>query len=119
MNKTGRPRLDSASIRSKMLRVRLTEAERLEVIQRAAKAGYATLSDFVRDCALRRALPARRSLDDRGVFSPADRKALVNLGNNLNQIARVKNTGRPYVMEDELSETIKKLDALFDRYLPP
>lgn len=118
MSKIGRPKQDDANTRSKVLRVRLTEAERIEMIERSASAGYPTLSDFVRDCALRRALPARRLAGPDGVFSPADRKALVNLGNNLNQIARAKNSGRPNVMEDELTRAIEKLDELFDRYLP-
>ncbi len=118
MTKIGRPKLDTENTRNKVLRVRLTETERLAMIERSAKAGYPTLSDFVRDCALRRALPPRRTADDGGVFSPEDRRSLVNLGNNLNQIARVKNSGRRYVMEDELTKTITKLEQLFDRYLP-
>lgn len=119
MSKIGRPKLDNHTTRNRVMRVRLTEAERLDLIQLSAEAGFATLSDFIRENALRREQPVRRpAAEQRDVFSPEDRKALVNLGNNLNQIARVKNSGRRHVMEDELSKTVAKLDELFDRYLP-
>lgn len=116
MAKIGRPKLNNAEARKSRLHVALTEAERLELIQRADRAGFASMSDFVRTASLKRAMPTRQKPQD--VFSPDDRKALVNLGNNLNQIARARHAGRDHVMTDQLAETIEKLDALFDRYLP-
>lgn len=116
MSKIGRPKLDNAETRTARLHVVLTEAERLELIQRADRAGFASVSDYVRTASLKSALPARQK--SQGIFSADDRKALVNLGNNLNQIARARNTGRDHVMTDQLTETIEKLDALLDRYLP-
>lgn len=118
MSKTGRPKLNNANTRNRVVRIRLTDTERLDLIQRSIEAGFATLSDFIRENCLHRDAPVKRQVKNHGVFSHADRKALMNLGNNLNQIARVKNSGRRYVMEDELSETARKLEALFDRYLP-
>lgn len=119
MSKTGRPKLDKATARTERLHVVLTPAERLEIIERAAAAGFPTVSDFVRATTLQRRLPASRPAREReGVFSADDRRALANLGNNLNQIARVIHSGREHAPMRELQETIAKLDELFDRYLP-
>jgi len=116
MTKIGRPKLDNAEARKSRLHVVLTEAERLEMIQRADRAGFASVSEFVRAVTLRRALPQRQK--SQGIFSADDRKALANLGNNLNQIARAHHAGREDDTARDLAEAITKLDELFDRYLP-
>lgn len=97
----------------------MTEAERLDLIERAAAAGYASLSQYARVMLLQSHGRAdRRTAPARGIFSADDRRALVNIGNNLNQIARVMNAGRDHALQDDLAAALAELHQLYDRYLP-
>lgn len=118
MEKIGRPKLDKQAARRSRLHVALTEGERVELIDRTTAAGFATLSDFVRAAVLTGNAPAPPRGSGAGIFSADDRRALINIGNNLNQIARVHNMGRDHAMSDELAEALAALNDMFDRYLP-
>lgn len=118
MTKIGRPKLDKQAARGCRLHVVLTEAERLELVERSTAAGFPTVSDFVRAATLRRQLPKPRTTTGAGVFSADDRRALVNIGNNLNQLVRLRHSGRDHVAGDELAEALSALHDVLDRYLP-
>lgn len=118
MAKIGRPKQDATETRTRRVAVCLTEAERLELDDRATKAGFATLSDYIRAQSLSAPLKTHRPHKAGGVFNAEDRRALAAIGNNLNQIARVMNSGRAHVMQEEMQAALGELHRLFDRYLP-
>lgn len=118
MQQTGRPKLDNETTRSRIVRARFTEAEAAALVERATAAGFPSVSEFVRAATLTRAAPAPRGKAGAGVFSADDRRALLNIGNNMNQIARVNHGGRPHTMLVELRRALDQLDSVLDRYLP-
>jgi len=118
--KTGRPRKQDHEARNKRLHIMLTQAEHVETVQRAEALGFSSLSDFVRSSIFNPspARPRSSTSSPKPVFTHEDRRALVNLGNNLNQLARAHHSAGGASLEISLEDTIMKLDALFDRYLP-
>lgn len=118
MARGGRPKAKDTEALSAHVALRLTEAERLDLIERAAAAGYASLSQYARVALLQRGTPARRHASTTGVFSADDRRALINIGNNLNQLVRLRHSGRDHVAGDELAEALTALHDVLDRYLP-
>jgi len=84
-----RPRKPVAEQRSAHLVVRVTLAERRAVDAQARAAGLAA-AEFVRRCVLGRQIAPRRArIEDAAVIE------LIRVGNNLNQLARATNSGRP------------------------
>jgi|GEM_PF-4774198 len=118
MQQTGRPKLNDEQARSRQFAVRFTQAEVAALVERATAAGFPSVSEFVRAATLSKAAPAPRGKAGAGVFSTDDRRALLNIGNNLNQIARVSHGGRPHSMLIELRRALDQLDTVLDRYLP-
>jgi hypothetical protein len=76
--------------RTRSIGIKLTPAERAELVS-AAKARGAGLSEYVRDLCLRRsAAAAARTARNPDAKALADQ--LNRIGNNLNQLARIANT---------------------------
>lgn len=114
----GRPKSDETAKRDCVASVRLSHAERAALEARAAEAGL-SVSDYARAVLVQAAPPRRRTATGgAGRLSLQEFRELNAVGINLNQIARVMNTGRAHVQQDELAEAIGKLHAIFDRYLP-
>lgn len=114
----GRPKTDETAKRDCVASVRLSHAERAALEARAADAGL-SVSDYARAVLVQAAPPRRRKASSgTGRLSVAELRELNAVGVNLNQIARVMNTGRAHVQQDELAEAIEKLHGIFDRYLP-
>lgn len=114
----GRPKADQTTKRESVVSVRLSVAERAALEARAAAAGL-PVSEYVRAVLVQAPPPRRRTATGgAGRLSLQEFRELNAVGINLNQIARVMNTGRAHVQQDELAEAIGKLHAIFDRYLP-
>ena len=96
----GRPRLAEGAIRENFT-VRLTAAERARVEEQAQRLKLSP-SDYARACLVRGTV---RVVQDEG-FDPEQVRALLAIGNNLNQIAhRLNATGK---------HAPAKLDAVLD-----
>jgi hypothetical protein len=93
----GRPRLDRAQVRDAIVGVRLSPAEHDAIRVRAAAAGLKP-SELFRLSVLKKALPP--------IPAPAANRAeysrLAGLSNNLNQIARLANSGAPITVDLDL-----------------
>ena len=74
--------------RDKMIPVRVSENEKKAIEGKASQAGYKSVSAYLRD--LGQGAEIKQSL------SPEVRRQLVGIGNNLNQIARMSNSGKPF-----------------------
>lgn len=96
----GRPRLAEHAIRENFT-VRLTAAERARVEEQARRLRL-TPSDYARACLVRGTV---RVIQDEG-FDPEQVRALLAIGNNLNQIARHLNASGAF--------SPAKLDAVLD-----
>lgn len=120
MGKGGRPNAKADEALSAHVALRMTEAERLALLGQAAAAGFGSLSQYLRTTlplpdAPR---PRRATAQAGGVFNADDRRALVNLGNNLNQALQLAHSGRHHAAIPQITAAIEKLDAVLDRYLP-
>ena len=74
--------------RDKMIPVRVSEDEKKTIEGKASLAGYKSVSAYLRD--LGQGVEIKQSL------SPEVRRQLVGIGNNLNQIARMGNSGKSF-----------------------
>lgn len=74
--------------RDKMILVRVTEDEKKAIESKASEAGFKSVSAYLRD--LGQGTEIQQKL-------PAEvRRQLVGIGNNLNQIARLANSGKQF-----------------------
>ena len=94
--------------RSEILRFRVTPEERIK-IERKALSSYRTVSTYLRDCSLGKRIVVTPGID-------ALISELRRVGNNLNQIARVVNSG--YISDSstlvtELSEIQKGVKQIW------
>lgn len=74
--------------RDKMIPVRVTEDEKKAIETKASQAGYKSVSAYLRDLG--------QGSEIKEKLSPEVRRQLVGIGNNLNQIARLANSGKPF-----------------------
>lgn len=104
--------------RTAAIRVRWLPAEVEAVTARAAAAGV-NVSTYVRAAALGAEVPAPKR--SRAASAPrldaAEFRQLVGIANNLNQIARTLNAGRPDLVGGDLGAALAELRALWSRYL--
>lgn len=102
-----RPRLPRASRKNRIIIFRVSEAEFLQLAQKAAAANL-RVNDLVRELAL--SPFARVRIETVKAIDPALLKRLDRLGNNLNQIAmRGHLTGRVSPRVEELCEMIGEI----------
>ena len=114
----GRPTTTASERRNDVATVRLTAAERARLDSRAAALGL-RVSDFIRAAALDSLPPklAKATRSSSGILSKDELRELNAIGVNMNQIARVLNTGSGREIEDDLSDAIGALQAILARYL--
>ncbi len=104
-----RPKKIIKDIHSRKVTARFTEAERVKLEQGANTYGI-TLSEYIRRRALSHRLPPVRT--DQELFAKIH-SALVRLGVNLNQIARVANI-KEKVLANMLYELIVRINEKLD-----
>ncbi|WP_400194221.1 plasmid mobilization protein [Hymenobacter sp. B81] len=75
-------------LRDKMIPVRVSEDEKKAIELKASLAGYKSVSAYLRDVGQGTELTQK--------LTPEVRRQLVGIGNNLNQIARLANSGKPF-----------------------
>jgi len=103
--------------RSEKMTVQLTPSERAALEKSAQRAG-APLSQYARELCLRRSAAAevvagtRRSPEARALMNQ-----LTAVGNNLNQLARVANTGKAAPQYSELKMTTDLLKVVLNHVL--
>jgi hypothetical protein len=109
--KPGRPPLADAEKLGSFTGIRWSDQERKILAAKVAEAGYPTVSAYVRAVALRAKLAQVRAINR---ADPELVLALNRIGVNLNQIAKIVNTGRatPHGM---LDETLQRLNDELDR----
>jgi hypothetical protein len=109
--KPGRPPLADAEKLGLFTGIRWKREERKVLSARTAEGGYATVSAYVRAVALQTKLAQARTIRR---ADPALLIELNRIGVNLNQIAKIVNTGRtpPYNM---LEEALLRLNELMDQ----
>lgn len=114
----GRPTTTTSERRNEVATVRLTLAERAKLDARAAALGL-RVSDFIRAAALDSLPPklAKATRSSSGTLSRDELRELNAIGVNMNQIARVLNTGSGREIEDDLSEAIGRLETILARFL--
>lgn len=114
----GRPTTTAADRRNEVATVRLTLAERAKLDARAAALGL-RVSDFIRAAALDSLPPklAKATRASSGILSKDELRELNAIGVNMNQIARVLNTGSGRELNEELSEAITALQTILERHL--
>jgi hypothetical protein len=92
--------------RDKNIIFRVTAAEKAEIYANAAAAGYKKHSEYLRELGLKKVVQPRKP--------PEERRALVGIANNLNQVARRINSDHA---EQEwgpmLRLMLKRLDEYF------
>lgn len=74
--------------RDKMIPVRVSEDEKKAIELKARQAGYKSVSAYLRDVG--------QGAEIKPSIPPEVRRQLVGIGNNLNQIARLANTGKQF-----------------------
>lgn len=85
--------------RDKMIPVRVTEDEKKAIEAKSKQAGYRSVSAYLRDVGQGAEVKQR--------LSPDVRRQLVGIGNNLNQIARLAHSGKPFHShEAQLSQAL-------------
>ncbi|WP_229728873.1 plasmid mobilization protein [Hymenobacter glacieicola] len=88
-----------------MIPVRVTEDEKKVIEKKARQAGYKSVSAYLRDVG--------QGSEIREKLPPEIRGQLVGIGNNLNQIARIANSGKHFHShEAKLSEAISTILSL-------
>ena len=74
--------------RDKMIPVRVSDDEKKAIETKASQAGYKSVSAYLRDLGQGAEIQQR--------LPPEVRRQLVSIGNNLNQIARIANSGKQF-----------------------
>lgn len=74
--------------RDKMIPVRVSEDEKKAIELKASQAGYKSVSAYLRDLGQGTEIREKLPLEVR--------RQLVGIGNNLNQIARMAHSGKPF-----------------------
>lgn len=95
--------MDNQDTKSSIIAFRVTPEGRVW-IEKHSYGNYRVISDFVRDCVLKKDIVIVKGLDE---FS----NELRRIGNNLNQLTRAVNAG--YVRAVDLTETKKKVEKLW------
>lgn len=99
--KGGRPRGNPADIRATTIGVRVSPAE-YEALKTKAEQMGMTPAQWLRDAALRRRLPSPPVPE----ANRAEYAYLARLSANLNQLARLANSGQPVTVADGLLERL-------------
>ena len=103
-------------MRSKSIKIRVSEQEKSALLSRA---GSMTLADFMRETALGRELVPQRKFREPPPADPALLRELARIGNNLNQLARASNAGTPavdlLVQLQAIEAELKQLKRLHSR----
>ena len=94
-NKGGRPKLDSATKKSELISVRVTEIE-LATIQAKAEIASKSVSDLIREMALKGEVKAAILPEQMDEI-----RKLNGIGNNVNQLARL---AHKYGYSDEIHQ---------------
>ena len=94
-NKGGRPKLDIAIKKSHLISARVTEIE-LASIQTKAELAAKSISDFIREMALKGEVKAAISLEQMNEI-----RKLNGIGNNVNQLAKL---AHQYGYSDEIHQ---------------
>lgn len=115
---TERDETEAHKGRTVRLIFRMTPAEAATLDARAKVAGVSR-SAFIRAAALGGEVPAPKR--SRAASAPrldaAEFRQLVGIANNLNQIARTLNAGRPDIVGGDLGEALAELRAIWGRFL--
>lgn len=91
--------------RDKMIPVRVTEDEKKAIEAKAGQAGYKSVSAYLRDVG--------QGTEIKQKLPPEIRGTLVGIGNNLNQIARIANSGKHFQShEAQLSKALSTILSL-------
>jgi hypothetical protein len=106
--KGGRPKKPVK--RQRMVCVRFTRSEHFIAAQRAEKAKL-SLSDYIRESALRAVVKARLSEDDRHFF-----RQLTGLSNNLNQLTKLAHQQGLFAAMMHFEKELKQIDELLNRF---
>jgi hypothetical protein len=113
MSSSGRPKKQPAELRSARLpRIRLTDAERADLEAKAALEGM-SLSEWVRKELTNSKARRAPAATDKALLTELNR-----IGNNLNQIARALNRGRPApdYFDQVLHQLYSTLENMARRY---
>jgi hypothetical protein len=115
-----RPQIHSDKKRTKIIRVRITEAERTGLVQAAKESGF-SVSDYVRVKAINGKPHMRRKLPERQLVI-AFLAELGKIGSNINQIARGINrrlaAGRePDVPADVIKHSLNAVETLTEHLI--
>lgn len=88
--------------RDKMIPVRVSEDEKKAIETKASQAGYRSVSAYLRDLGQGTEIQQR--------LPPEVRRQLVGIGNNLNQIARLANSGKQFqAHETQLKQALTSI----------
>lgn len=109
--KPGRPPLADAEKLGRFTGIRWSDQEREILASRVAEAGYPTVSAYVRAAALRAKLAQARAINR---ADPELIRELNRIGVNLNQIAKIVNTGR-HTPQGMLDDALLRLNAVLDQ----
>jgi hypothetical protein len=106
--KGGRPKKPVR--RQKMVCVRFTRSEHFIAAQRADNARL-SLSDYIRESAIRAVVKARLSDDDRHFF-----RQLTGMSNNLNQLTKLAHQQGLFAAMMHFEKELKQIDELLNQF---
>ena len=106
-----RPKKSPGDLRQHVVTFRMSPVELALLDERTDKSGMSR-GNFLRKSALQNSITVRKSQG----ADFATRDALRRIGVNINQLARIANSG-DRIEADRLNDALDQLDALFDKWL--